>query len=135
MTTAQLNSYIFIIAVVVIAVASGVSAACAVYIKRMELAHKPVPKQVIDVKTKADWLVSEASTMLDLTGAEKKDWASNQLQNTNPNLSDAESRGAIQSAYDKKKATQDGNAETSESDATQPIGFLDSGDDSNAKDA
>lgn len=133
MTTAQLNSYIFIIAVVVIAVASGVSAACAVYIKRMELAHKPVPKQVIDVKTKADWLVSEASTMLDLTGAEKKDWASNQLQNTNPNLSDAESRGAIQSAYDKKKATQDGNAETSESDATQPIGFLDSGDDGNDK--
>lgn len=133
MTTAQLNSYIFIIAVVVIAVASGVSAACAVYIKRMELAHKPVPKQVIDVKTKADWLVSEASTMLDLTGAEKKDWASNQLQNTNPNLSDAESRGAIQSAYDKKKDTQDGNAETSESDATQPIGFLDSGDDGNDK--
>lgn len=133
MTTAQLNSYIFIIAVVVIAVASGVSAACDVYIKRMELAHKPVPKQVIDVKTKADWLVSEASTMLDLTGAEKKDWASNQLQNTNPNLSDAESRGAIQSAYDKKKATQDGNAETSESDATQPIGFLDSGDDGNDK--
>lgn len=133
MTAAQLNSYIFIITVVVIAVASGVSAACAVYIKRMELAHKPVPKQVIDVKTKADWLVSEASTMLDLTGAEKKDWASNQLQNTNPNLSDAESRGAIQSAYDKKKATQDGNAETSESDATQPIGFLDSGDDGNDK--
>lgn len=133
MTTAQLNSYIFIITVAVIAVASGVSAACAVYIKRMELAHKPVPKQVIDVKTKADWLVSEASTMLDLTGAEKKDWASNQLQNTNPNLSDAESRGAIQSAYDKKKATQDGNAETSESDATQPIGFLDSGDDGNDK--
>ena len=133
MTTAQLNSYIFIITVVVIAVASGVSAACAVYIKRMELAHKPVPKQVIDVKTKADWLVSEASTMLDLTGAEKKDWASNQLQNTNPNLSDAESRGAIQSAYDKKKATQDGNAETSKSDATQPIGFLGSGDDGNDK--
>lgn len=133
MTASQLTNYLFIALIAVIAIATGVSAGCAIYIKKMELAHKPVPKQVVDIKDKADWLVSEASTMLDLTGAQKKDWASNQLQNINPNLSDAESRGAIQSAYDKKKATQDGNAETSESDATQPIGFLDSGDDGNGK--
>lgn len=106
MTVAQLNSYIFIIAVAVIAVATAVSAGCAVYIQKMKLAHKPVPQEVIDVKTKADWLVSEASTLLDASGVEKKDWATNQLQQTNPNLSDAEARGAIQSAYDKKKATQ-----------------------------
>lgn len=106
MTVAQLNSYIFIIVVAVIAVATAVSAGCAVYIQKMKLAHKPVPQEVIDVKTKADWLVSEASTLLDASGVEKKDWATNQLQQTNPNLSDAEARGAIQSAYDKKQATQ-----------------------------
>ena len=110
MTVAQLNSYIFIIVVAVIAVATAVSAGCAVYIQKMKMAHKPVPKEVIDVKTKADWLVSEASTLLDASGIEKKDWATNQLQQTNPNLSDAEARGAIQSAYDKKQATHSDNS-------------------------
>lgn len=112
MTVAQLNSYIFIIAVAVIAVATAVSAGCAVYIQKMKLAHKPVPQEVIDVKTKADWLVSEASTLLDASGVEKKDWATNQLQQTNPNLSDAEARGAIQSAYDKKQAAQSQNTDS-----------------------
>lgn len=112
MTVAQLNSYIFIIAVAVIAVATAISAGCAVYIQKMKLAHKPVPQEVIDVKTKADWLVSEASTLLDASGVEKKEWATNQLQQTNPNLSDAEARGAIQSAYDKKQATQSQSADS-----------------------
>ena len=117
MTVAQLNSYIFIIAVAVIAVATAVSAGCAVYIQKMKLAHKPVPQEVIDVKTKADWLVSEASTLLDASGVEK-----NQLQQTNPNLSDAEARGAIQSAYDKKKATQDEAQTTGDSDGAVSLG-------------
>lgn len=106
MSTEQLTNYLFIALIAVIAVGTGVSAGCAIYIKKMELAHKPVPKQVVDVKAKADWLVSEASTMLDLTGAQKKSWATNQLQETNPHLSDAEARGAIQSAYDQKQVTQ-----------------------------
>lgn len=122
MTVAQLNSYIFIIAVAVIAVATAVSAGCAVYIQKMKLAHKPVPQEVIDVKTKADWLVSEASTLLDASGVEKKDWATSQLQQTNPNLSDAEARGAIQSAYDKKKATQDEAQTTGDSDGAVSLG-------------
>ena len=109
MTASQLTNYLFIALIIVIAIATGVSAGCAIYIKKMELAHKPVPKQVVDIKDKADWLVSEASTMLDLTGAQKKDWATNQLQTTNPHLSDAEARGAIQSAYDNKQ-----NAQTSD---------------------
>ena len=124
MTVAQLNSYIFIIAVAVIAVATAVSAGCAVYIQKMKLAHKPVPQEVIDVKTKADWLVSEASTLLDASGVEKKDWATNQLQQTNPNLSDAEARGAIQSAYDKKKATQ---SESTDSTTAVSLGTVDDG--------
>lgn len=126
MTVVQLNSYIFIIAVAVIAVATAVSAGCAVYIQKMKLAHKPVPQEVIDVKAKADWLVSEASTLLDASGVEKKEWATNQLQQTNPNLSDAEARGAIQSAYDKKKATQ--SQSTGSGDAVS-LGTVDDGND------
>lgn len=126
MTVAQLNSYIFIIAVAVIAVATAVSAGCAVYIQKMKLAHKPVPQEVIDVKTKADWLVSEASTLLDASGVEKKDWATNQLQQTNPNLSDAEARGAIQSAYDKKQATQ---SQSTDSTTAISLGTVDDDND------
>lgn len=126
MTVAQLNSYIFIIAVAVIAVATAVSAGCAVYIQKMKLAHKPVPQEVIDVKTKADWLVSEASTLLDASGVEKKEWATNQLQQTNPNLSDAEARGAIQSAYDKKEATQ---SQSTDSTTAVSLGTVDDDND------
>lgn len=106
MSTDQLTNYLLIALIILIAVGKGISAALDFYIKRLQVLKKPVPKQVIDVKDKADWLVSEASTMLNLTGAEKKDWATNQLQETNPHLSDAEARGAIQSAYDQKQATQ-----------------------------
>lgn len=130
MSADQLTNYLLIALIVVIAIGRGVEVALDFYIKKMQVMKKPVPKQVIDVRDKAEWLVSEASTIMDITGAQKKDWATNQLQQTNPNLSDAEARGAIQSAYDKKKATQDGNAETSESDNAQPIGFLGSGNDS-----
>lgn len=106
MSTEQLTNYLLIALIIVIAIGKGASVALDFYIKRMQVLKKPVPKQVIDVKDKADWLVSEASTMLDLTGAQKKSWATNQLQETNPHLSDAEARGAIQSAYDQKQATQ-----------------------------
>lgn len=126
MTVAQLNSYIFIIVVAVIAVATAVSTGCAVYIQKMKLAHKPVPQEVIDVKTKADWLVSEASTLLDASGVEKKDWATNQLQQTNQNLSDAEARGAIQSAYDKKQATQ---SQSTDSTTAVSLGTVDDDND------
>lgn len=126
MTVAQLNSYIFIIAVAVIAVATAVSAGCAVYIQKMKLAHKPVPQEVIDVKTKADWLVSEASTLLDASGVEKKEWATNQLQQINPNLSDAEARGAIQSAYDKKQVTQ---SQSTDSGGAVSLGTVDDDND------
>ena len=128
MSADQLTNYLLIALIVVIAIGRGVEVALDFYIKKMQVMKKPVPKQVIDVRDKADWLVSEASTIMDITGAQKKDWATNQLQQTNPNLSDAEARGAIQSAYDKKKATQDGNAETSESDNAQSIGFVSGSD-------
>ena len=100
MSADQLTNYLLIALIVVIAIGRGVEVALDFYIKKMQVMNKPVPKQVIDVRDKADWLVSEASTIMDITGA------TSQLQQTNPNLSDAEARGAIQSAYDKKKATQ-----------------------------
>lgn len=106
MSADQLTNYLLIALIVVIAIGRGVEVALDFYIKKMQVMKKPVPKQVIDVRDKAEWLVSEASTIMDITGAQKKDWATNQLQQTNPNLSDAEARGAIQSAYDKKQATQ-----------------------------
>lgn len=106
MSADQLTNYLLIALIVVIAIGRGVEVALDFYIKKMQVMNKPVPKQVIDVRDKADWLVSEASTIMDITGAQKKAWATSQLQQTNPNLSDAEARGAIQSAYDKKKATQ-----------------------------
>lgn len=112
MSADQLTNYLLIALIVVIAIGRGVEVALDFYIKKMQVMNKPVPKQVIDVRDKADWLVSEASTIMDITGAQKKDWATNQLQQTNPNLSDAEARGAIQSAYDKKQATQSQSADS-----------------------
>lgn len=125
MSADQLTNYLLIALIIVIAIGKGISVALDFYIKRMQILKKPVPKQVIDVKDKADWLVSEASTMLDLTGAQKKAWATNQLQETNPHLSDAEARGAIQSAYDQKQATQ------VESDSGEAVSLGQVEDDSN----
>lgn len=132
MTASQLTNYLFIALIAVIAIATGVSAGCAIYIKKMELAHKPVPKQVVDIKDKADWLVSEASTMLDLTGEQKKEWVSNQLQQADPKLTTPEARGLTQNVYDKQNsATQDKTASTDSGGAVS-LGTVE--DDSDEKD-
>ena len=130
MTAEQLTNYLLIALIVVIAIGRGVEVALDFYIKKMQVMKKPVPKQVIDVRDKADWLVSEASTIMDITGAQKKVWATNQLQQTNPNLSDAEARGAIQSAYDKKKATQN---QSTDSDGAVSLGNVEDDSDETKK--
>lgn len=127
MSADQLTNYLLIALIIIVAIGRGVSAALDFYIKKSAAMNKPVDKQVISVKEKADWLVNEASTMLDLAGAEKKEWATNQLQRSNPNLTDAEARGAIQTAYNKKEATQS----TSQDSNAQPIGFVSNEDDKN----
>lgn len=127
MTADQLTNYLLIALIVIVAIGRGVSVALDFYIKKSTAMNKPVDKQVISVKEKADWLVNEASTMLDLAGAEKKEWATNQLQQSNPNLTDTEARGAIQTAYNKKEATQS----TSQDANAQPIGFVSNEDDKN----
>ncbi len=113
-TTDQLTNYLLIALIIIIALARGVSVSLDFYIKKMELMHRSVPKQVIEIREKADWLVSEASTMLTLSGAEKKDWATNQLQKSNPTLTTAEARGVIQTTYDNKQKNQEPNESTPE---------------------
>ncbi|MBL1059532.1 hypothetical protein JEM49_03080 [Lactobacillus sp. A27] len=96
----------------------------------MTLEGKKVPQQVITAKEASDALYSEANKLLDLTGAEKKAWAVDQLQKQKPNLTTEVAKGMIQKSYDDAHAETPTPDESSEV-TTQPIGFLDNGDDSN----
>ena len=120
----------WLVVVIVIAVTLGISTALDFYIKKMTLEGKKVPQQVITAKEASDALYSEANKLLDLTGAEKKAWAVAQLQNQKPNLTTEVSKNMIQKSYDDAHAETPTPDESSEV-TTQPIGFLDNGDDSN----
>lgn len=129
----QLTNYALIVLIVIVAVSQGVSTALDFYIKKMTASGKKVPEQVVTVKEASDALYSQANKLLDLTGAEKKSWATDQLLKQKPQLTKEVAAGMIQKSYD------DAHAETPAPEdsekATQQIGFLDNGDDSNAKDA
>lgn len=133
MSMDQIMNLAWLVVIIVIAVTLGISTALDFYIKKMTLEGKKVPQQVITAKEASDALYSEANKLLDLTGAEKKAWAVDQLQKQKPNLTTEVAKGMIQKSYD------DAHAETTapedSEEATQQIGFLDNGDDSNAKDA
>lgn len=116
--------------VAVTALLLGISTALDFYIKKMTLEGKKVPQQVITAKEASDALYSEANKLLDLTGAEKKAWAVDQLQKQKPNLTTEVAKGMIQKSYDDAHAN-DVPADTSDTETAQPIGFLDGGDDSN----
>ena len=120
--------YALVVLIIVVAVSQGVSTALDFYIKKMTANGKKVPTQVVSVKEASDALYSEANKLLDFTGAEKKDWATNQLLKQKPNLTKEVAAGMIQKSYDdaqvKTEATQDTNA--------KQIGFV-SGDDDDAK--
>lgn len=132
MSADQLTNYLLIALIVVIAIGRGVEVALDFYIKKMQVMKKPVPKQVVDIRDKAEWLVSEASTMLDLTGEQKKEWVSNQLQQADPKLTTPEARGLTQNVYDKQNnATQDKTASTDNGGAVS-LGTVE--DDSDEKD-
>lgn len=134
MSMDQIMNLAWLVVVIVIAVTLGISTALDFYIKKMTLEGKKVPQQVITAKEASDALYSEANKLLDLTGAEKKAWAVDQLQKQKPGLTKEVAAGLIQKSYDTAHASD--NQETSDSEeTTQPIGFLDNGDDSNAKDA
>ena len=132
MSADQLTNYLLIALIVVIAIGRGVEVALDFYIKKMQAMKKPVPKQVVGIRDKAEWLVSEASTMLDLTGEQKKEWVSNQLQQADPKLTTPEARGLTQNVYDKQNsATQDKTAST-DSGGVVSLGTVE--DDSDEKD-
>lgn len=120
----------WLVVIIVIAITLGISTALDFYIKKMTLEGKKVPQQVITAKEASDALYSEANKLLDLTGAEKKAWAVDQLQKQKPNLTTEVAKGMIQKSYDDAHAETPTPDESSEV-TTQPIGFLDNGDDSN----
>ena len=130
MSMDQIMNLAWLVVVVVIAVTLGISTALDFYIKKMTLEGKKVPQQVITAKEASDALYSEANKLLDLTGAEKKAWAVDQLQKQKPNLTTEVAKGMIQKSYDDAHAETPTPDESSEV-TTQPIGFLDNGDDSN----
>lgn len=131
MSMDQIMNLAWLVVVIVIAVTLGISTALDFYIKKMTLEGKKVPQQVITAKEAADALYSEANKILDVTGAQKKAWATEQLQKQKPNLTKEVAAGLIQKSYDDAHAN-DPKADTSNSeDTTQPIGFLDNGGDSN----
>lgn len=130
MSMDQIMNLAWLVVVIVIAVTLGISTALDFYIKKMTLEGKKVPQQVITAKEASDALYSEANKLLDLTGAEKKAWAVDQLQKQKPNLTTEVAKGMIQKSYDDAHAETTAPDESSE-EATQQIGFLDNGDDSN----
>lgn len=133
MSMDQIMNLAWLVVVIVIAATLGISTALDFYIKKMTLEGKKVPQQVITAKEASDALYSEANKLLDLTGAEKKAWAVDQLQKQKPGLTKEVAAGLIQKSYDTAHASD--NQETSDSEeTTQPIGFLNNGDDSNGSD-
>lgn len=133
MSMDQIMNLAWLVVVIVIAVTLGISTALDFYIKKMTLEGKKVPQQVITAKEASDALYSEANKLLDLTGAEKKAWAVDQLQKQKPGLTKEVAAGLIQKSYDTAHASNNQEASDSE-ETTQPIGFLDNGDDSNGSD-
>lgn len=119
--------------VAVTALLLGISTALKYYTEKMVAEGKTVPHQVVSAQEAADALYSEANKLLDFTGAQKKAWGTEQLQKQKPGLTKEVAAGLIQKSYDTAHASD--NQETSGSEeTTQPIGFLDNGDDSNGSD-
>ena len=129
MSADQIFDYIGIICLIIVAIATGIDAALSFYIKRAAELKKPVPQQVMTIDEIAKFVVSEAAT-LDASGAEKKVQAVkaliDQANAEGKKVTEPVARGAVQHAYDQRKATQASNDADSEA---QPIGFVQSEDD------
>ena len=129
MTVTQITNYAVIIGMIVVALATGIDAALSFYIKRANELKKPVPQQVMAIDEIAKFVVSEAAT-LDVSGAEKKVKAVQDLLGQakveGKPITEAVAKGAVQHAYDQRKATQASNDADSEA---QPIGFVQAEDD------
>lgn len=129
MSLTQITDYVTIGVLIVVAIATGVDTALSFYIKRAGELHKPVPQQLMTIDEIAKFVVSEAAT-LDASGAEKKVKAVqdllDQAKAEGKPVTEAVAKGAVQHAYDQRKATQASNDADSKA---QPIGFVQSEDD------
>ena len=128
MSLTQITDYVTIGVLIIVAIATGVDTALSFYIKRANELKKPVPQQLMTIDEIAKFVVSEAAT-LDVSGAEKKVKAVQDLLDQpkaeGKPVTEAVAKGAVQHAYDQRKATQDGN----DADEAQPIGFAQPEDD------
>lgn len=130
MSMDQIYNIAVLALVAVTALLLGISTALKYYTEKMIAEGKTVPHQVVSAQEAADALYSEANKLLDFTGVQKKAWGTEQLQKQKPGLTKEVAAGLIQKSYDTAHASN--NQETSDSEeTTQPIGFLDNGDDSN----
>ena len=124
MSLTQITDYVTIGVLIIVAIATGVDTALSFYIKRANELKKPVPQQVMTIDEIAKFVVSEAAT-LDVSGAEKKVKAVqdllDQAKAEGKPVTEAVAKGAVQHAYDQRKATQASNNADSEA---QPIGFV-----------
>ena len=124
MTITQVTNYAIVIGMIVVALATGIDAALSFYIKRSAELNKPVPQQVMTIDEIAKFVVSEAAT-LDVSGTEKKIKAVqallDQAKAEGKPVTETVARGAVQHAYDQRKATQASNDADSEA---QPIDFV-----------
>lgn len=129
MSLTQITDYVTIGVLIIVAIATGVDTALSFYIKRANELKKPVPQQVMTIDEIAKFVVSEAAT-LDVSGAEKKARAVqallDQAKQENKPVTESVAKGAVQHAYDQRKATQASNDADSEA---QPIGFVHPEDD------
>lgn len=123
MSSNEVTNWLLIAVIIIVAVSRGVSATIDYLASK---SPKPLPKSVMTVKEVADFLVAEAAT-LDLTGAEKKEYATKQLMEAKPNLTRAVAKGAIQNSYNNSKNV--GDVVDDSDDEAKQIGFTTSDDD------
>lgn len=127
MSIEQLMNYALIVLIVIVAVSQGVSTALDFYIKKMTASGKKVPGQVVTAKEASDALYSQANKLLDLTGAEKKSWATDQLLKQKPQLTKEVAAGMIQKSYD--DAQKELVKPSQDNETVEPIGFVQAEDD------
>lgn len=131
MSMDQIYNIAVLALVAVTALLLGISTALKYYTEKMIAEGKTVPHQVVSAQEAADALYSEANKLLDFTGAQKKAWGTEQLQKQKPGLTKEVAAGLIQKSYDTAHASDPKADNTELGEPTQPIGFLDNGDDSN----
>lgn len=134
MSLTQITDYVTVIALVIVAIATGVDAALSFYIKRAAELKKPVPQQVMTIDEIAKFVVSEAAT-LDVSGAEKKARAVqallDQAKQENKPVTEPVAKGAVQHAYDQVKQEKEKATPEKEDETAQPIGFVQPEDEKN----